>query len=137
MSRRPTRRSARAADDYCYLTTTGRRTGRPHRIEIWYAADSNILYLLSGGGRSSDWVRNLTTNPAVVVEVEDEVFPAHARVLQNGEEAELARSLVFTKYAPRHDGDLTGWRQRALPIAIDLPEPTSDDLSPPGTPAGA
>ena len=27
-----------AADDYCYLTTTGRRSGRPHRIEIWYAA---------------------------------------------------------------------------------------------------
>lgn len=58
-----------AADDYCYLTTTGRRTGRPHRIEIWYAADGDRLYLLSGGGRSSDWVQNLIADPAVLVEI--------------------------------------------------------------------
>ncbi len=45
-------------DDYCYLTTTGRRTGGPHRIEIWYAADGDHLHLLSGGGRNSDWVQN-------------------------------------------------------------------------------
>jgi deazaflavin-dependent oxidoreductase (nitroreductase family) len=93
--------------------------------------------LLSGGGRSSDWVRNLVANPAVVVEVEGDGFSARARVLQNGEEAERARSLVFAKYAPRNDDDLTDWRQRALPIAIDLLEPTSDYLSPPGTPAWA
>jgi deazaflavin-dependent oxidoreductase (nitroreductase family) len=132
MSRRPAPRSTGAADDYCYVTTTGRRTGRPHRIEIWYAAEGNILYLLSGGGRSSDWVRNLTANPAVVVEVEGDVFSASAWV-PVGEEAEQARSLVFAKYAPRYDGDLTGWRQRALPIAIDLSESTSHDLPPPGT----
>ena len=133
MSRRPAPRSTGAADDYCYVTTAGRRSGRPHRIEIWYAAQGNILYLLSGGGMSSDWVRNLTANPAVVVEVEGDVFSASARVLQDGEEAERARSLVFAKYAPRYDGDLTGWRQRALPVAIDLSESTSHDLRPPGT----
>lgn len=30
-------------DNDCYLTTAGRRTGRPHRIETWYAADGNTL----------------------------------------------------------------------------------------------
>ena len=38
------------ADDYCYLTTTGRRSGRPHRIEIWYAA----LVLSKYSTRTSD-----------------------------------------------------------------------------------
>lgn len=133
MSSRPRRRSAGAADDYCYLTTIGRHTGRPHCIEIWYAADSNILYLLSGGGRSSDWVRNLIANPAVVVDVEGEVFSTRARVLEDSEEADRARSLVYAKYAPRHDDDLTDWRERALPVAIDLSEATSDDLSTPLT----
>ena len=37
-------------NDYCYLTTTGRRTGRPHRIEIWYAADGYTLYAPAGRG---------------------------------------------------------------------------------------
>ncbi|MBV8952064.1 MAG: nitroreductase family deazaflavin-dependent oxidoreductase, partial [Actinobacteria bacterium] len=65
-----------ATDDYCYLTTTGRRTGRPHRIEIWYARAGNTLYLLSGGGRSSDWVLNLVANPAVRIEVDGDVHVA-------------------------------------------------------------
>ena len=108
------------ADDYCYLITTGRRSGRPHRIEIWYAADGETLYLLSGGGRSSDWVRNLLADEDVLVEVEGDAHPARGRVLEGGDEAERARSLVYGKYAPRYEGDLTGWRQRALPIAIDL-----------------
>jgi deazaflavin-dependent oxidoreductase (nitroreductase family) len=111
------------ADDYCYLTTTGRRTGRPHRIEIWYAADGDILYLLAGGGRSSDWVQNVCADPAVLVEIDGARRPARGRVLDGNDdrdEAELARSLVHTKYAPRYHGDLTGWRRRALPVAIDL-----------------
>lgn len=108
-------------DDYCYLTTTGRRTGRPHRIEIWYATRGETLYLLAGAGPSSDWVKNLTVEPAVVVEVDGVSRPGRARAVEAGEEAERARELVFTKYAPRSGSDLVQWRERALPIAIDLP----------------
>lgn len=108
------------ADDYCYLTTTGRRSGRPHRIEIWYAVEGSTVYMLSGGGCSSDWVRNLVADPAVLVEIDGGEHPARGRVLEGGEEAERARSLVFAKYAPRYQGDLTDWRERALPVAIDL-----------------
>lgn len=63
-------------DDFCYLTTTGRRTGRPHRIEIWYAAEGSTLYMLSGGGRSSDWVRNLLADPAVLLEIDGDAADA-------------------------------------------------------------
>lgn len=110
-----------AADDFCYLTTTGRRTGRPHRIEIWYAAPagSETLYLLSGGGRSSDWVQNLVTDPAVVLELDGVVGPARARIVEDPVESAQARSLVFAKYAPRYDGDLTGWRERSLAVAVE------------------
>lgn len=118
LRRTPSRRSHR--DDYCYLTTRGRRTGRPHRIEIWYAADGDTLYLLSGGGRSSDWVQNLSANSTVVVELAGGARSGRGRVLEDGDEADRARSLVFVEYEPRYSGDLTGWRQRALPIAIDL-----------------
>jgi deazaflavin-dependent oxidoreductase (nitroreductase family) len=108
-------------DDYCYVTTTGRRTGRPHRIEIWYAADGGTLYLLAGGGRGSDWVRNLEADPAVTVELDGESSPARARILDGGdEEAERARALVHDKYAPRQGGDLTDWRKRSLPVALDV-----------------
>lgn len=109
-------------DDYCYLTTTGRRSGRPHRIEIWYAADGDTLYLLAGGGSKSDWVQNLTADPAVLVELDGKVRDAQGRVVVDGDEAQRARSLVFEKYSVRYSGDLTGWREEALPVAIDLPQ---------------
>ena len=35
-------------------------------------------------------------------------------------ESSTARALVFEKYQPRYDGDLTSWRETALPVALDL-----------------
>ena len=112
-----------AADDYCYLTTTGRRSGRPHRIEIWYAADGDTLYLLAGGGRSSDWVQNLDADPAVSVELDGQDQAGHGEIVEAGDRAERARTLVFAKYQPRNDGDLTRWRDTALPVVIDVAAP--------------
>ncbi len=109
-----------SADDYCYLTTTGRRSRRPHRIEIWYAADGNTLYLLSGGRRTADWVQNLSLDGAVLVELDGRTRPGHARIIDGGQEDARARSLVFAKYSLRTRDDLTSWRDRALPVAIDL-----------------
>jgi deazaflavin-dependent oxidoreductase (nitroreductase family) len=112
-----------AADDYCYLTTIGRRSGKPHEIEMWFARDGDTLYLLAGGGRSSDWVSNLESDHRVKVRVDDERRDAVGRILDRPndvDEAEHARELVFDKYQPRYDGDLIEWRQRSLPVALDL-----------------
>ena len=109
-----------AVDDFCYVTTKGRRTGRPHRIEIWYAAAGETLYLLAGGGRSSDWVQNALADPDVTVELDGTPHAARARVVDDAVEMERARSLVFDKYTPRSDDDLREWREVALPVALDL-----------------
>jgi deazaflavin-dependent oxidoreductase (nitroreductase family) len=107
-------------DDFCYLTTRGRVTGGPHEIEIWFAAFDQTLYLLSGGGFDADWVRNLQADPVVTVRLGDRSYPAAARILGRGAESERARSLVFEKYQPRYRGDLSGWRERSVPVAVDL-----------------
>ncbi len=36
------------------------------------------------------------------------------------EEDELARRVVTNKYQPGYAGDLRGWREASLPVAIDL-----------------
>ena len=56
-------------DDYCYLTTRGRASGRPHEIEIWFALHGTTLFLLAGARELSDWVRNLMADPAVMVKL--------------------------------------------------------------------
>jgi deazaflavin-dependent oxidoreductase (nitroreductase family) len=112
------------AAPFCYLTTIGRVSGRPHTIEIWFARHGHTLYLLSGGGDRSDWVRNLLTRPEVTVRLghrEAAGLAGRARLVEPGsDEDELARRLVTAKYQPTYGGDLSGWRHSALPVAVDL-----------------
>ena len=111
------------AEDYLYLTTTGRVSGNPHRIEIWFALSGATAYLLSGGGERSDWVRNLRADPSVGVRIGERDFTATARIVDPAtDEDALARRLVFDKYVRGYSGDLTAWRASALPVALDLHE---------------
>lgn len=112
--------AAAADDDFCYLTTLGRVSGRPHEIEIWFALDRDTLYLLSGGRGHADWVRNLQADPVVTVRVRNTMYDARARVVDSGPESERARRLVFAKYQPRYDGSLVRWRRESLPVALDV-----------------
>jgi deazaflavin-dependent oxidoreductase (nitroreductase family) len=106
-------------EDFCYLTTVGRVTGRPHTIEIWFALDGQTLYMLSGGRGRSDWVKNLRRTPEVTVRIADERFEGHARVVENDAEDELARELLIDKYESQ-PGSLSNWRRTALPVAVEL-----------------
>lgn len=108
------------SEPFCYLTTRGRVSGRPHRIEIWFALDGDTLYLLSGGRERSDWVKNLRKTPEVRVELGREVFAGRARLVDDPDEDERARTLVHDKYAASYGGDLSRWRRTALPVAVNL-----------------
>ncbi len=57
--------------DFCYLTTIGRVTGRPHTIEIWFALNRYTLYMLAGDRDRSDWVKNALHSPEVQVKIND------------------------------------------------------------------
>lgn len=108
------------AEDYCYLTTIGRVSGTPRTIEIWFAIDDAILYMLSGGRDRSDWVKNLSRHPDVKVRIADFDFGGTARIVSDAPEDEAARRLLLEKYRPRYSGDLSSWGRTALPVAVDL-----------------
>jgi deazaflavin-dependent oxidoreductase (nitroreductase family) len=101
-------------------------TGRPHRIEIWFAIAHDTLYMLSGGGERSDWVKNLRRETAVTIEIGTGRFRGRARVVTDAAEDEQARALLYGKYAPGYRGDLMDWRRSALPIAVDPERHTND-----------
>jgi len=107
---------------FCYLTTNGRVTGRPHTIEIWFALNGRALYILSGNGprQRADWVRNLTKTPEVTVRIGDREFAGIGRIVEGDEEDGHARRLLLEKYKPTYSGDLSEWGRTALPVAVDL-----------------
>jgi deazaflavin-dependent oxidoreductase (nitroreductase family) len=110
-----------ATAPFMYLTTIGRRSGRPHRIEIWFAAHDGRLYLRAGCRDRSDWVRNLRANPRVTVELAGQTRVGHGRVLEEGTaEDHLSCDLLVSKYADDED-DLEEWGRISLPVAIEFP----------------
>jgi deazaflavin-dependent oxidoreductase (nitroreductase family) len=121
----PALEPAVADEDYCYLTTTGRVSGEPREIEIWFGLDGATVYLLSGGGDRSNWVRNLRRDPVVTVRIAGTTWPGRARIVEDADEDERARTLLVDKYTPGYSGNLDDWRRRSLPVAIDLE--ASDD----------
>lgn len=112
-----------AGEDFAYLETTGRRSGRPHRIEIWFALEDGRLYLLSGGGDNADWVKNIRKDPAVRIRVGSRSVAARARIVRAGKEDARARELLDSKYMGWKPGKkLSSWASGATPVAIDLPD---------------
>lgn len=102
---------------FAYLTTSGRITGRSHRVELWFVQHGDTVFFLAGEGDRSDWVRNLMVSPDVIVEIGDRRRTTRARVVQAPEEDATARRLMLAKYEPG-EGDLSDWGRTALPIAV-------------------
>jgi deazaflavin-dependent oxidoreductase (nitroreductase family) len=111
----------RAGIDYCYLTTTGRNSGNPHTIEIWFAVRGDRLYLLAGGGDQSDWVRNIRREPRVGLRLGGDDMICRAHVVEDPDEDALARRSLLEKYASRTSDDLEEWARTSLPVVVELP----------------
>jgi len=111
---------------YCYLTTTGRKSGEPREIEIWFGLIGDTVYMLSGSGEDArgpkaHWVRNILAEPRVTVRIEGVTHPGRGRVVERGtEEDTAARALVVPKYQPGYGNDLSSWGRAAVVVAVDL-----------------
>ena len=108
-----------ADEPFCYITTTGRRTGADHTIEIWFGVDAGSLYLLAEGRDRADWVRNMKAHPEVTVKMKNQTFTAVARVVEDPEEQGRARRILAAKYQDWEEGtEMSPWAETALVIAL-------------------
>src|SRR6266536_4158274 len=63
------------------LTTRGRKTGRWRTTALNYLVEGDVLYVVSGHGPGSDWLRNLQADPHVEVQVGRRRFDARAQLV--------------------------------------------------------
>ena len=111
--------AAHAGDAVCHLQTTGRTTGRPRTIEIWFATDGERIYLLAGGRDRAHWVRNLRAEPRVRVRIGGRTLDGRARVIEGEERESLARRLLAAKYQGWAEGrPMSRWAARSLPVEV-------------------
>src|SRR5262249_29525218 len=97
--------AAKDEPQYLYLTTTGRKSGRPHQIEIWFVEHGGCYYLIPEGEKRGDWELNIFHDPKVIFSVGTRDEPptdGTGRAVDPAAEPELAaavRALMDTKYA--------------------------------------
>jgi hypothetical protein len=82
----------------------------------------NSLYLLSGGGDKSDWVRNLLKDPHVTVRLAGQTFPATASLLEDKKKEPLVRMAMAIKYNEWEGENPSEWARTALAVKIDIKE---------------
>ena len=68
------------------LTTTGRRTGRPRKIEIFLHDHDGLLFIsgMPRADRTRDWIHNVRADPHVILHLKQSMtadIPATARVV--------------------------------------------------------
>ena len=82
------------------LTTTGRRSGKPHTSPMMFVPDGDrYLVIASNNGATTDpdWYRNLLAHPSVTVEMPGGEFRATATPLE-GDDYDRAWAGIREKY---------------------------------------
>lgn len=91
------------------ITTTGRRSGKPRRIEIWFYRFEDSIYL-SGlpGPRARDWLANLAAEPRFTFHLKHGVvadLPAVATIVNDPQERRRILASFVDDFNRRHRGD--------------------------------
>jgi deazaflavin-dependent oxidoreductase (nitroreductase family) len=72
MSTKPTRsdalRDRLSRSREINITVTGRKSGRPISIPVWFVSEDNKLYLLPVSGSDTQWYKNVLKNPSIQIE---------------------------------------------------------------------
>ncbi|MBI3651483.1 MAG: nitroreductase family deazaflavin-dependent oxidoreductase [Acidobacteria bacterium] len=98
---------------FIYVTTTGRTSGLPREIEIWFVEQGGKFYIFAEHFFKTQWVRNIQNNSRVQVRLDKTIFSATARVLDEHQDAQLwqtTQQLCRAKY---------GWGE-GLPVELTL-----------------
>jgi deazaflavin-dependent oxidoreductase (nitroreductase family) len=78
---------------FLYLTTTGRTSGLPREIEIWFTHLGERYYVIAELGAAAGWVKNLRAQPAVRIRVGGLQMNGRARVPDPVAEAALVATV--------------------------------------------
>jgi deazaflavin-dependent oxidoreductase (nitroreductase family) len=117
-----------AASPVLLLHTVGARTGQARINPLTYLPDGDRFVVFGsdqGAPRHPDWFHNVVAQPAVQVEVGDEILAATASVAEEPERSELFARQVAA--LPRF-GEYQEKTSRTIPVVILSPsEPGAGD----------
>ncbi len=93
-------RDALARDKTIDITTTGRKSGRSQKTEIWFMYIDGRVFITGSPGRR-DWYANLVANPRFTFHLKESAradLPARAAPVTNPEERRRVMSAPETEW---------------------------------------
>ena len=113
---------ALSQDTLIDITTIGRKSGRPRRIEIWFHRQDGRIFITGTPG-SRGWIANLAANAQFTWHFKQSVqrdIPARARLMTDQSE----RRSVLTKMRELEERmghlDVDVWVERSPLIEVEL-----------------
>jgi deazaflavin-dependent oxidoreductase (nitroreductase family) len=101
------------------ITTTGRRSGRPHRLEIWFHNLDGRIYVTGLPGRRG-WYANLLANPELTFHVKHSAeadLPARARPVTDPAERREVLGRILENLGR---ADLDAWLERSPLVEVEI-----------------
>ena len=113
-------RNALAKDRTIDITTTGRTSGLPRRIETWFYRVDDQIYLTGSPGRR-DWYANLLATPDFIFHLKQSAeadLPARATPITDPAD----RCMIFRRILSDLDGteDLEAWLEGSPLVAVEF-----------------
>lgn len=107
-------------DNLIDITTIGKKTGVPHRIEIVFHNFDGVLYI-SGMPGPRDWYANLTANPQFTFHLKQSVqADLPARAIPITDEAERRRVLTRVVQVWNRQEQLEAFVQSSPLVEVEL-----------------
>lgn len=108
----------------CDITTIGRKSGQPSRIEIWYFNVDERVYLTGTPG-PRDWYANLLARPRFTFHVKEGAradLPARAVPITEAAERRriMAQVLRYNSWFAAQRFDLDDWVAGSPLVAVDF-----------------
>lgn len=98
------------------ITVTGRTSGRPISLPIWFALDGNKLYLIPVKGSETDWYKNVLKTPTIRLTARGETLTTNARFLTD--EVQLDR--VLEKFRNKYGRNVKSYYPK-YNVAVEVP----------------
>jgi deazaflavin-dependent oxidoreductase (nitroreductase family) len=112
------------------ITTTGRVSGQPHKIEIWihYLGEDELYLTGTPRPRQRDWLRNIVANPRMTVHLKQSMqadLPATGTPIRDtSDRREILTRLL--KNMGRDLSELDQWVAQSPLVRLTLTGPASN-----------
>ncbi len=106
-------------EKFVFLTTKGRRSGKEHVVELWFALSNGKIYL-SHEGKHTDWIKNLLKYSNVKMKIGKEDLTGEGKIAPMGSPEREAgmRALYGKYYGPASKEVLDDWFELSSVVEV-------------------